>query len=812
MKNTLVFTFLILANTLFCFGQIANQSITAKQVSATRIENAPKIDGILDEIVWDNVPAATGFIELRPVPGRIEKAGQETIVKILYDNSGIYVGARMNESNPDSIARELAPRDQIGNADFLGIVFDTYLDKINGNGFYVTAAGSQFDAKYSSGGNEDSQWNAVWESNVKIDDKGWTVEMRIPYSALRFSSKDVQKWGLNIVRKRQKIQQQYFWNPVDPNTNGFINQNGELSGISKIKAPVRLSFSPYISSYANNYPHNLAGVKNTTGSFNGGMDIKYGINQSFTLDMTLVPDFGQVQSDNQVLNLSPFEVQFNENRQFFTEGTELFSKGDLFYSRRIGSNPTFLGSATLNTGEKFVKYPTESKLLNATKVSGRTAKGLGIGFFNAITNRMEATIEDALGNIRFAETQPLTNYNILVFDQNLKNNSSVSIINTNVLRKGSAYDANVSAVDFSLNDKKNIWNIKGTGKMSNISSPGTEDDATGYSYNLKFGKQSGKFVYNFAQQLTDNQFNPNDLGILFNNNFFDNSIFGEINLYKGKKIYNEFHAFVQARYSQRYKPRAYQNVGLYSGMYMQFKNLWSINSNIEWNPEGNDFYEARNGQVFKTSPYKFAGLEINSNRSKKYNAGGFTYFNLKDQFNGIGYDAGFYQNFRFSNKFSLGNDFSYQPRINYAGWVGNSKGQTIFSRFNRQTVENSIDGKYSFNNKMGITLVARHYWSTRQNKEFFALTGDGRLNPVTGIQNDYDRNFNTFNLDMNYIWQFAPGSELTITWKDASLASENQVLRGYNKNLNHVFGSPQNNSLSFKVLYYVDYLQLMKKR
>ncbi|HUH32552.1 MAG TPA: DUF5916 domain-containing protein [Daejeonella sp.] len=812
MKKLLSLTFL---GTFLAFTAVlaADKEPEVKKVKAVRTDKAPKIDGILDEEMWKNVPEAIDFTELRPVPGRKEKAGQETHVKIIYDDSGIYVGARMNEHNPDSIARELAPRDQVGNADFFGIVFDTYLDKINGNGFFVTAAGSQFDAKYSNGGNEDPQWNAVWESDVKIDATGWTVEMRIPYSALRFSQKDIQKWGVNMIRKRQKIQQQFFWNSIDPNKNGFINQNGELSGIENVKAPVRLSFSPYVSSYVNNYPYNVSGVKNTTGSFNGGMDIKYGINQSFTLDMTLVPDFGQVQSDDQVLNLTPFEVQFDENRQFFTEGTELFSKGDLFYSRRIGSNPTYLGDVTLNTGEKFVKYPIESKLLNATKISGRTAKGLGIGFFNALTNRMEATVEDAAGNRRLVETQPLTNYNIFVLDQSLKNNSSVSLINTNVLRKGSAYDANVTAVDFSLNDKKNVWNVRGTGKMSNITAPGTEQDATGYSYNLKFGKQSGKFVYNFLQQLTDDKYNPNDLGILFNNNFLDNSAFGEINLYKGKKLYSELHAFVQTKYSQRFRPRSYQSFGVYSGMYMVLKNLWSIEANAEWEPEGNDFYESRNEIVFKKSAYKFAGLGIFSNRSKRYNGGVYGYINSKQQFDGKGYDVGFYQNFRISNKFSIGNDFSYEPRLDYAGWVGsNTSGQTLFSRFDRQTIENSFDAKYSFNTKMGITLVARHYWSSRQNKEFFALTDAGRLNPVSGVNNTYDVNFNTFNLDMNYIWQFAPGSELTVTWKDASMASENQVLRGYNKNFSHIFDTPQNNSLSVKVLYYIDYLQLRKKR
>ncbi len=165
-----------------------------------------------------------------------------------------------------------------------------------------------------------------------------------------------------------------------------MNQEGDLTGIEKVTPPVRLSFYPYLShSYVNHYPYNTPGIKNTAISVDGGMDVKYGINESFTLDMTLVPDFGQVQSDNQILNLTPFEVKYKENRPFFTEGTELFNKGNLFYSRRVGGQPINYSAAydDLKPGETVVKNPTETRLYNATKLSGRLASGLGIGVFNA---------------------------------------------------------------------------------------------------------------------------------------------------------------------------------------------------------------------------------------------------------------------------------------------------------------------------------------------------------------------------------------------------------------------------------------------
>ena len=333
---------------------MAQNSAPKKKLTATRTTISPKIDGNIDDAVWANAAIASDFIELRPVPGRIEPKDGRTEIKMLYDDYAIYISARMYD-HPDSVVHELVARDQIGNADFLGVIFDTFLDGVNGYGFFVTAAGVQFDAKYSLIGGEDENWNAVWESGVKLDNKGWTAEIKIPYSALRFSSKDIQNWGMNVTRKRTGKNRQTFWNYVDPKVDGFVNQSGILEGLQNIKAPLRLSFSPYVSTLINHYPYNSLGVKNTQASINGGRDVKYGINQSFTLDMTLIPDFGQVQSDYRVLNLTPFEVKFNENRQFFTEGTELFNKGDLFYSKRIGSIPYYFDLSGVKIADKIIK-------------------------------------------------------------------------------------------------------------------------------------------------------------------------------------------------------------------------------------------------------------------------------------------------------------------------------------------------------------------------------------------------------------------------------------------------------------------------
>ena len=819
-KSLLLSFFVLFLNIQLSFSQ------DIKKLIATKTEKAPKIDGAIDDDVWQNAPVASGFIEFRPKPGTKEKDDKRTEVKILYDNSAVYISARMFD-NPDSIAHELVTRDKVGNADFIGIIFDTYLDGINANGFYVTAAGSQYDAKYSEGGNEDDNWNAVWESEVKLDKLGWTAEFKIPYSALRFATKDVQNWGLNVTRRRQKINYQSFWNFVDPKVSGFINQEGQMTGIEKITAPLRLSFSPYISSYVSHYPANQAGVKNLSSSFNGGMDVKYGINQSFTLDMTLVPDFGQVRSDNKVLNLTPFAIKYDERRPFFTEGTELFNKGNLFYSRRIGIEPGYFKTLTQDerdAGDSIITSSSQSKIINATKISGRTASGLGIGFFNAITKKISASVQNKnTGEIRAFDNQPLTNYNVLVLDQNLKNNSSVTFLNTNVLRNGSAYDANVSAFLFNLNNKGNKYRLSGAAKMSHLGvGDGNGKVSNGLNYEIGGGKQSGSFNWNVKQVLSDTKFNPSDLSYFTNNNFFDHLLSVSYSIYKPTKWFNRMQTYWDFNYSQRYKPRAFQFGEVYGGVYLQLKNFWSFNLNVDGKTAGNDFYESRSDLPYDSPSQYGVSIYMNSNRAKRFNGGSYLSYKKINMAGGHGLGGGFYQNYRVNDKLSFGAEVSIEPRKNLIGWInpvdpitGASLGdRTYFSQYDRNTVENYVYGKYTFSNKMGITLNTRHYWSDRRNKSYYTLQNDGTLLPYQNPITLPNKNYNSFNIDLTYFWQFAPGSEFTIVYKDIIDQGEDLYVsrRGYTNNFGKSLGFPQNNVLSFKILYYLDYLQLRKKK
>ena len=247
-----------------------------RQLAALRIAQPVKLDGVLDEAVWREAAVTGQFTQQRPKPGVPEKFPTE--VRVLYDDAALYVGAVLHDVALDSIPRELTARDNTGNSDFFGIFLDTYNDHLNGYGFIVTSSGVQLDSSYSPAGGEDFNWNAVWESRTALQGTDWVVEMRIPYSAIRFSTADVQHWGLNFMRQRKRDNAAYFWNEVKPQVDGFVNQWGELTGVQGVKPPLRLSLTPYVSGYVNDNPLNAAGTKRTTTSFNGGADIKWGIN------------------------------------------------------------------------------------------------------------------------------------------------------------------------------------------------------------------------------------------------------------------------------------------------------------------------------------------------------------------------------------------------------------------------------------------------------------------------------------------------------------------------------------------------------
>ena len=824
MRNLLTAVFTLIMLNVF---PAASQSIQKKSITIKKLQGKIKIDGDLNDIGWKDAAVADNFIQLQPTPFLREDPGNRSEVKFVYNNDGVYVGGYMHETNKDSIASELTGRDGFGNNDFIGVVFDTYQDKLNGFEYFLTPLNEQWDAKVSpnNGNNEDFTWNAVWKSAVKMQSDGWSFEMFIPYSAIRFGNKKKQNWGFNVVRQRRKSGQKIFWQSIDPNVNGFLTQEGTITGFENIKPPLRLQLSPYFSTYYNNDGYAAAGEKKTNVSVNDGMDVKYGINQAFTLDMTLIPDFGQVQTDNLSLNLSPFERRYSENRAFFTEGTELFNKGNLLYTRRIGGQPIHLYDYTLSGGEKIINNPSQSKLVNATKISGRTQKGLGIGILNAVTKPQYALIEDSLKNTRKFETDPLTNYNVFVLDQTLKYNSSISFVNTSVLRSGKDYDADVAAMLFDFNDKSNTWNVGGKVSISNIIA--ADQTVTGYAHSLNFGKTSGRFNFNLSQNVVNSKYDKSDLGYATNNNYVNHSLNGSYNWNKPKGIFNRKNLNANIYYGRLLTPIDFLKRKEFMFTTLDFningnaeaKNLWSYNFNFHVGSDYHDYYEARDfGRVFRNKGSEGISLNAETNSSKKISGSAGLFLGTGGIFHRTTFNPSVGVKIRFNPKFSVEGYTDISSNKNQTGWAntkytGNLYTDTIiFSRRNVNNVENVLNLKYNFNNKTGVSLRARHSWTKVDPQQFYELNINGNLQtPSNPFTKNVNKNYNFLSIDMIYNKEFAPGSFITLAWKDIGQDFTEAFEKNYTSNLGNILSGKQFTSFSLKVIYFLDYVTFRNK-
>ncbi len=825
-RNAFAMLVLLLFAAASLWAQLPNDK---RHMSARRISERISVDGVLNEAVWAEAAPAADFVQTSPVPG--VASAFRTEVKVLYDNSGVYIGAMMYDPRPDSILQELTQRDRLGNTDIFGVFIDSYRDGLNGLAFLVTPANVQVDLKISpvSGDNnngntiitrgEDIGWDAVWFSKCLIHEKGWTAEMHIPFAALRFPKSERQSWHINFGRSIQRYNEVSFWNFINPQVNGFLIQSGLIDGLEDIKAPLRLQATPFLAAYGQQYHDRSQNPKNNYGrSFNGGMDVKYGINDAFTLDMTLIPDFGEAISDNQVLNLSPFEVRFDENRQFFTEGTELFNKGGLFYSRRIGGRPLHYSKVydQLQEGEAVVSNPQQARLFNATKVSGRTAKGLGIGVFNATSGRSVATIRNAEGLEREIETDPLTNYTVLVADQNLKNNSFVTLINTSVIRSSAEYDANVSGAVFDLRNKGNSWGMRGRGVVSQLYRPG--DSGLGHSWNLGIGKISGKWQGGISYNEESDTYNPNDLGFLFNNN--ERSLGMEVN-YQQFQPFGKFNSAGGGgyiNYNRLYNPNVFADFGINFWVWAETKKFWNFNIWSYHEPVRTfDYFEPRTpGRYYHFPTSNNAGFWVGTDSRKQIRLSINSSFRKFDEEGRYRWNMSLSPRYRVNDKLTLSMSAFYSLLRNDVGFVAQMDNaatgdvDVVFGRRHIEIVENILNASYTFNPNTALTLRARHYWTEVAYQKFHLLTENGGLGE-TAFNENRDANFNAFNVDMIFRWRFAPGSDLFIIWKNSILHSNALASENYFSNWGNLFEAPQNNSLSMKLIYFLDYQSLTRK-
>jgi len=813
MKYFLVIVFIFL--TLF---RIAAQD--KKTYTITRADKAPKIDGILDDDAWKDTEIATNFVQFKPTAGKTMPNNKRTEVKMTYDNTGIYIAAYLYD-NPEDMMKQFTQRDNFGQSDFFGVFFNPNKDAQNNTEFFVFSSGTQADATESPGNGEDFGWNAVWESATKTVEDGWIVEIMIPYRALRFTQQENPIWGIQFHRHYRTTREQNTWNPIDITSgagNGFFN--GELKGLKNLKPPTRLSFYPFASYVGDRFD----GKK--VDDFNAGLDIKYGITENFTLDATLIPDFSQVGFDNVQLNLGPFEQTFSEQRQFFTEGVDVFRKGGLFFSRRIGSAP--IGNPILGTNEIVDgDFPQKTALLNAVKVSGRTKGGLGVGFFNAITEKTDVDIVNTVTREKRNETvEPLTNYNIMVVDQQFNKNSSVTLINTNVTRNGSgssitngnknssgARDANVTGLLFDLKNKKNTYGAIAEVKMSNLNLK--DGIQTGISTSLGFGKNSGQYRWSINHELADKDYDINDMGILFRNNYSNLGADFSYQIFEPTKTLNNFRVNAWTNYRSLYRPGTFTGFNFGGRVFaVGKKSLMAYGGRFNVQPGKQfDYFGPRvDGRYFITEDGLNTSAFISTNYNKKYaidvNAGYETLFE-----DGRSYESVFFgiePRIKFNENFIVIYSFEWDQELRERGWIDFIGDDIIYGQRDQLTIENSISGSYNFNALNSLTLSFRNYWSAVQYEDnLYALGENGRLNRDNNYTkenlSDPDVNFSTWNLNLTYSWQFAPGSFLTAQYRNRIFNFNNDGAQAFISSINELFEQQNGNTFSLKMVYFIDY-------
>lgn len=767
------------------------------------------IDGKIDEEEWlKNNNIASDFIMYTPDNGKIIGEDKKTEVKVLYDNEAIYISAILRDNEPNKIQRELTERDIFGVADNFAVFINGFNDGQQDYRFYVSAAGTQMDC-LATEGNEDFTWDAIWQSSVKITDSGWIVEMKIPYAAIRFPKNKKQTWGINFLREIKRTSQKYSWNYINNTIGAVLTQSGQLEGIENINPSTRLFFIPYTSTYYQK--DNFTSDK----TLKAGLDIKYGINDAFTLDAILVPDFGQTKFDNAILNLEPFEQKLNENRPFFTEGTNLFNIGNLFYSRRIGGNPIvseYEIENNLETNENLTNYPNTVDLINAVKLSGRTKKGLGIGFLNAITEKTYASIKNTETNSTKKELiNPLTNYNILVFDQRFRQNSSVSFINSNTSRNGSYRDANVSGLVFDLNTKANTYNLSGDFKYSTINDI---TDYDGFKTSLNFAKTSGKYRYLFTGKYTSRNYDSNDLGIIYYYNYYSGYVNGSYRILNSNNTFNSFLIEQEINLDVDNTTNKIQNTSwIQTIITATTLNLYYFQLGLNILPfETFDFYQPQQDGRFVYNPSKISGyLEIESNKNKNLTFDITPSFVKYNEANRFTYRIYAGPKYRFNDKFSLALSTEYSNEANTIGRVGTSNSNIIFARRDRETIQSEFTGKYAINNKMTFNLKTRYYWAYSDNHHYFTLKDDGYLTQNNTYNSNKNRNFNSWNFDLSYSWWFAPGSQLSVLYRNFAQEDTMIVEKNLSKNLNNIFNSNMTNIFSVSLRYFIDYNSVKNK-
>ncbi len=810
---------LIMMLSLLCAAAVAQP----RSLKAVRIDTPPVIDGFGNDDVWRQAETGSEFVQREPVEGARES--ERTEFKILYDNNNIYVYAMMYDRRPDSIVSRLARRDDIPESDWLGIGFDSYHDKQTAFIFVVLPSGSKTDElMFNDGRDEDDSWDPVWEVQTAMLPDGWSAEMKIPLSQLRFTEgNDV--WGMNVARKISRRQEETHWNLMSKKQDGYVSLFGTMTGMADVRLPAAMEVLPYVVGSSEHYPQTGERQKVEALRPNGGVDLKYGVSSNFTLNATINPDFAQVEADPEVLNLTLFETFYPEKRPFFIEGTQIlrfvtfggdFGPG-LFYSRRIGK-PT--GGFLPPDGEIITEEPRRATILGAAKFSGKTNGGTSIGVLTGFTDEERFSYRDTLGTIRSLRAEPNGSFNLMRVKQDFWGNSNIGAIVTGTSRDGSdpAYTA---GTDWDVKFDNSNYRVNGFLAVSHGTKyidrfhriRTTQSMQQGSAGKMNVARVSGAWTYGAGYDFTSRKYYINDLGFFRSPNDYGISIYG------GHRDYSPGDIFRTVTVSSNIHLRwNYDRMTLFrelsANAFGQFLNYWSISGGASYSFGGDDPYEPRGyGVAIIPSSFFIRGEIESDNRSmivvnaeqnyRSYDNGGM----VSNTEASVVVRPTSSVDVRLSAGYGVERDLD-----RFAGTVVDSvitfaavQPAALFGKRDVDGVDVTLRSSILFTHDLSLQIYNQFFWAKGTvDTASYALLNPGR--GFTPYRYGVQRDFNQVSLQTNVVlrWEYREGSTFFFVWSHGRFFEQN---RGYHsnisENIDNIFnGSAPNNTYVVKVSYW----------
>lgn len=764
-----------------------------KTMIAIRTDTPPKIDGILDDEVWQHASVTTGLVQREPDEG--EPATERTTVQIAYDDEAIYVGILAYDSEPEKVVTRLYRRDelQVWEGDWVGVYFDPHHDHQTGRFFLISPSGALKDGIIHSDDEFDATWDGVWQAKTTIHGKGWTVECKIPYHMLRFSPKEEYIWGVNVARRVHRKHEHNQWVMVPENESGWASRFGHLEGIKGIHPKKHLEFLPFALARLTFEPDDLANPDGRELSSSAGLDMRYGLSTNLSLNATINPDFGQVEADPAVLNLSVFETFFEERRPFFVEGATIFNPGAFsyrpFYSRRIGKRP---GHFSVPADARTIDRPDSTTILGAVKLTGKTASKTSIGILSAITAPEYASIEEAVTDPttglerterREHLIEPLTDYFVGRVQQDvLKGNSRIGFITTAVNRKD-AESAYVGAMDWDLRFGRNAHQFAGAISASRA---GPEEES-GWLADLAYSKTSGWLTSGAGVSVSSPDFNPNDLGYIKQVNRLSPSLwiqfhreqpwwpFRQLSLRVGSKAAWNF----RHEWADQTDRWVHLSKSIEFSLHHQLSNFWGGAIGVSHHSEGLDDINTRGGPLIATpAATRIAGWIEGDNRLKIIPD--FSFDRWVDVEGSISWG------FRLATTIKpVPNvEFCIAPVYNWvfdkAQWVRNvdddgdgRSDHIVYGELRSKTLAFSTRLNVIFTPNLSLQLYMQPFIAVGdyRNIKELAQPSSYEFTPYTKLDGNPDFSRRSLRSNLVLRWEYQPGSMLFLVWSQSRNAS-----------------------------------------